>query len=363
MAAGIGVYGGLWIAWCARYLDLLAVRGVGAEVNHAGAGLIRQMHWLHTIDAIFACRIGCGVEVAVDIDDLKGFLAIAELQNLTEAAEVQMVSQPTLSRRLQRLEKELGQPLFERSSRAMVLNDTGEHFFERARQIVAIWEQTAADCADEPAAGVARVGAIPTIAPYLLPRMLMRFSRAFPDVTVVVLEDTTDRLLKACREGSVDICILTEPFDSTHLEKDFLYEEELLLSLPKAHRLAAQKRITAKHLQDESLVVLNGENCLTDAVTAFCRDRSVNLKSVGHVHQLLMLQELVGLGYGLSLIPELAARCDSSPRRVYRKLSGPVPKRRVVGVRNPYRFQRGPVKTFWSSLTEYCAALDAAPRA
>lgn len=289
----------------------------------------------------------------MEVDDLKGFLAIARLRNLTEAAEVLSVSQSTLSRRLQRLEKELGQPLFERSNRAMLLNDVGEQFLVRAKQIVSIWEEASAECADEPEVGVVRVGAIPTVAPYLLPRMLMAFSEAFPDVTVAVVEDTTERLLEACREGAVDIGILSDPFDATHLERAVLYQEELLLGLPAGHRLAEKKRVSAGDLELESMVVLNGENCLTGAVSAFCRDRSVHVKSVGHVHQLSMLQELVGLGFGLSLIPELAARADTSDRRVYRHLSRPEPMRQIVAVRNPYRYQKGVSKSFWSSLIEF----------
>ncbi len=195
-----------------------------------------------------------------------------------------------------------------------------------------------------------RVGAIPTVAPYLLPGVLMRFSDEYPQVRVIVTEDTTGRLLEACRDGAVDIGIMSEPFDATHLEKRALYEEELLLGLPDGHRLAEQGRVGSGDLQNEALVVLNGENCLTDAVSAFCRDRSVNVKSVGHVHQLSMLQELIGLGYGLSLIPELAARSDGSGRRVYRRMSAPRPTRRIVGVRNPYRFQKGVSKLFWESL-------------
>lgn len=289
----------------------------------------------------------------MDVEDLRGFLEIARLRNLTEAAEELAVSQSTLSRRLQRLEKELGQPLFERSNRAMLLNDVGEQFLVRAKQIVSIWEEASAECADEPETGVVRVGAIPTVAPYLLPRLLMAFAESFPDASVVVVEDTTERLLTACREGAVDIGILSDPFDATHLERAMLYREELLLGLPAGHRLAEKKRVSSRDIEAEPLVVLNSENCLTGAVSAYCRDRSVNVKSVGHVHQLSMLQELVGLGFGLSLIPELAARADTSHRRVYRRLSRPEPTRQIVAVRNPYRYEKGIAKSFWSSLIEF----------
>lgn len=288
----------------------------------------------------------------MELEDLRGFLAVAGGGKLTSAAEGLSVAQSTLSRRIHRLEAELGQPLFERTRRAMVLTDVGERFVERARLVVSVLDDAIAECADEPDTGTVRVGAIPTIAPYLLPRVLSAFSSDFRDATVLVQELTTEALVEACREGSVDVAVLAEPFDETHLEIEHLYDEELLILLPAGHALALRKTVSAQQLQDEPMVLLNGEHCLTDAVGAFCRDRSVEMIGVEHVHQLSMLQELVGLGHGVSLVPELAARRDTSPSRIYKRMTRPVPTRHIVAARNPYRFQKQVVRSFWGVLVE-----------
>lgn len=299
----------------------------------------------------------------MELDDLRGFLSVAKGGTLTDAASSLGLTQSTLSRRIHRLERELGQPLFERTGRAMVLTDVGERFVGRAESVVTTLEEAAREFNDEPDTGTVRIGAIPTVAPYLLPRVLTRFARSFPDVRVAVQELTTETLLEACREGSVDIAVLAEPIDATHLEVERLYEEELLLLVPAKHPLAERGSVPARLMHDEPLVLLNSEHCLSDAVGAFCRDRSVEMVGVERVHQLSTLQELVALGHGVSLVPALAAACDTSKKRVYRSFTRPVPRRSVVAVRNPYRFQKRVSRSLWEMLVgeDWLAALR--PRA
>ena len=276
----------------------------------------------------------------MELDDLRGFLAIAHGGTLTRAARELGLTQSTLSRRIQRLEIALGQPLFERAGRAMVLTDVGQRFVDRAQSVVSVLDDVAEEFRDEPDVGVVRIGAIPTIAPYLLPRVLSRFSRMYPGAQVAVQERTTASLLEACREGAVDIAVLAEPIDATHLESVHLYDEELLLLLPAAHPWAERASVSARALEDEP-------------IGAFCRDRSIETVGVEQVHQLSMLQELVALGHGVSLVPAHAAACDHSKRRVYRSFKKPTPSRRVVVVRNPYRFQKQVSQSMWGLLLEH----------
>ncbi|MEM1423247.1 MAG: LysR family transcriptional regulator [Planctomycetota bacterium] len=289
----------------------------------------------------------------MELDDLRGFLAVARGGTLTGAASSLGLTQSTLSRRIHRLERALGQPLFERTGRAMVLTDVGTRFLDRASSVVTTLEEAAREFNDAPDTGTVRIGAIPTVAPYLLPRVLSRFARALPAVRVAVQEHTTDALLNAVRDGGVDIAVLARPFDATHLEVEHLYNEELMLLVPASHPLAEHGTVPPRLMHDEPLVLLNSEHCLSDAVGAFCRDRSVEMVGVERVHQLSTLQELVTLGHGVSLVPALAAACDTSKRRVYRSFTRPAPKRGVVAVRNPYRFQQRVAKSLWATLTEH----------
>ncbi len=131
----------------------------------------------------------------MELDQLRNFLRVAERQNFTRAAEDLAMSQPALSRSIQRLEEELGQPVFERKTRSVSLTDAGLLLQSRAQQVLAILEDTRAEITDDGQSGRIRVGAIPTIAPYFLPEVLQRFSREFPKATLLVQENTTDTLL------------------------------------------------------------------------------------------------------------------------------------------------------------------------
>lgn len=288
----------------------------------------------------------------MDIDDLRGFLAVARSRNLTRAAQSLGLSQPTLSRRIQRLESSLGQPLFERTSREMVLTDAGSRFIDRARRIVGMLDDAAAEFADDPDTGLVRIGAIPTIAPYFLPGVISAFSAEYPDARVRVTEETTDKLLVACREGAIDIAILARPIDAAHLEAEDLFEDELLLVTAPTHPLARSARVPIGKIDSEPMVLLNSEHCLSDTVEAFCWERAVQTVTVERVHQLATLQELVALGHGVSIIPKLAADHDRTNRLAYTRLTKPSPMRTLVAVKNPYRFESHVARMLWEMLLE-----------
>ena len=162
----------------------------------------------------------------------------------------------------------------------------------------------------------------------------------------MIQENTTENLLKSCRQGEVDLAILALPFDTKHLEYEVLFEEELLLVLPQEHRLLANKRITASDIQPYPFVLLDEAHCLSDNIVSFCKQRSFQPVSVESTSQLAMVLELVSLSHGISLIPEMARRCDNSKVREYRSLAGLKPMRTVVAAWNPYRFQSRLVESF-----------------
>ena len=147
----------------------------------------------------------------MDLDQLRYFVRVAERQNFTRAAEDLGISQPALSRSIQKLEEEFGQPVFERKTRSVSLTDAGTLLQARAQQVLSILEDTKAEITDDGQSGRVRVGAIPTVAPFFLPEVLRQFSREFPKATLIVQENTTDALLKSCTQGEIDLAILALP--------------------------------------------------------------------------------------------------------------------------------------------------------
>jgi LysR family hydrogen peroxide-inducible transcriptional activator len=275
----------------------------------------------------------------VEIDQLRYFLSVAHHQNFTRAAEELGVSQPALSRSIQKLEEELGQPVFERKSRRLSLTDAGNLLQSRAHQVLTILEDTKAEITDDGQSGRVRIGAIPTIAPYFLPKILRQFARRYPKASIVVQEDTTDHLIKSCDQGEIDLAILALPISAKHLEVEELFEEEMYLVLAPEHPLVQKEKIRLQDAEPYPFVMLDEAHCLSDNIASFCRERSFQPVVIERTNQLAMVQELVSLGHGVSMIPAMAKELDHSSSRVYRSFSGKKPTRSIAIAWNPYRFQ------------------------
>jgi LysR family hydrogen peroxide-inducible transcriptional activator len=282
----------------------------------------------------------------MELNQLRYFLKVAERANFTHAAEELRMTQPALSRSIAKLEEDLGQPLFDRKSRTVALTDAGRLFTVRAEQIVMLVDDALLELTDREDFGRIRVGAIPTIAPFFLPMVLREFRDRSPEVSVVAFEETTDKLLHRCRQGEVDVAILAAPVDAKYLQIEVLFEEELLVVLPKGHPLAKHKSISLAQLRDYPFVLLDETHCLSGDILSFCRQQAFQPVAVQHTSQLATVEELVALGHGLSLIPRMARNLDSSDRRVYRSIASPTPTRTIVLAWNPYRFQSRRVERF-----------------
>lgn len=294
----------------------------------------------------------------MDMEQLAHFKCVAEKRNFTHAAEILSMSQPALSRSIQRLEEELGQPLFDRKPRCVDLTDAGILFQNRAEQILLILEDTKAEISDDGQSGRIRIAAIPTIAPFFLPDLLRQFADVFPKATLVVQEDTTDNLMKACKQGELDVAIVALPVPSKYVEVEELFDEELLLVLPLGHELTKKKQIRLSDVEHYPFVLLDEAHCLSDNITSFCRQKSVHPLVMERANQLMMVQELVSLGHGVSMIPQMAMKLDSSKRRAYRSLYGAKPTRSIAAVWNPYRFQSRLLREFREHVHAYSLAFS-----
>ncbi len=269
----------------------------------------------------------------MEIHQLRYFLAVAEARSFSRAAERCRVAQPSLSQQIRKLEADIGQRLFDRLPRGAALTEAGRALLPRARRILAEVHDVAAAVAQEIDAGRGPlvVGAIPTMAPYLLPPMLKPFMRRYPECELTLREDLTDRLVEALLDAELDFAVLSTPIDQGNLRLDVLGQEALLLASARGYTLPREApALRLSDLDEQPAVVLHEMHCLGQQIESFCSARRVRRRIVCRSTQLSTVLQLVGLGLGVSIVPEMCARADQSPGRVYTSLGRGGPTRDIA---------------------------------
>lgn len=268
----------------------------------------------------------------MEMHQLRYMVALARAGNFSRAAEQCHVAQPSLSQQIKKLEDELGGRLFDRMKRQVRLTAHGEAFLRHAVRILEEADAARREAADtwDLRHGTVALGVLPTIAPYLLPGVMARFSARFPGVDIVVQEDTTAQLLKLLHAYEIDFAIASEPVSDPRLAVVELFTEELLLALPPQHPLRRRRELTAADLDDEKLIVMKEGHCLGDQVRGFCERRGLKARISFRSAQLETVQKLVSAGLGISLIPAMAAAEKSSHPPHYRSLKSPRPERKIL---------------------------------
>jgi len=299
----------------------------------------------------------------MDIEQLRTVLKIEEHGHFGRAAEDLGLSQPALSQRVARLEAELGRPVFDRSGRRIRLTEAGRILKRQAERVLAIVDDAVREVQDDGRSGRVAVAAIPTIAPFLLPAVLRAFRAEFPEARVEADEDITETLLKRLVEGEVDLGLLALPLpvEEPRLTVEPLFTERLLLAMPADHPLAERPALPIQELQGQSFVLLGEGHCLSEQIRGFCRDRSIQPVATGRAGQLATILELVGLGFGLSFVPEMARRVDLNPQRVYRPIEEPSPSRTIAVCWNPARYRTRLVRSFLETLRNHRPEAEADP--
>ncbi len=282
----------------------------------------------------------------MEMHQLRYFARVADLGNVTRAAEACHVSQPSLSQQISKLERELGQPLFERLGRGVRLTEAGKMFKRYSDQILSLTEDARTRVTDDPDSGRITLAAIPTIAPYYLPSLLTRFAKEAPKARVEIVEETTVNILRLLAEGEIDLAVLALPIQADHVHTKTLFTEELLAVLPSGHSLTKKAKVGLKDLVLEPFVVLNEAHCLTGTTMSFCARHSASPLITAKSHQLLTVLELVRLGQGVSLIPAMAVPKGRDDGREYRSLSGDKPTRTIALAWNRMRYQTQLFKRF-----------------
>ena len=270
----------------------------------------------------------------MEMHQLRYVVSVSRAGNFSRAAEQCHVSQPSLSQQILKLEEELGGRLFHRTKREAKLTPQGEAFLLRAIKILEEVDAARREASDAQRllSGRVIVGVLPTIAPYLLPDVLVAFAEKFPGVEIVVHEDTTARLLALAQAYEIDFALASRPIQDQRMEVKDLFTEELRLALPPGHRLTRKRSVRLADVEKEPFIVMKEGHCLGDQVLKFCERRdlkpTINFRSA----QLETVQALVCSGVGISLIPAMAARSERKDLPEYRSLPAPKPERKIVAV-------------------------------
>jgi LysR family hydrogen peroxide-inducible transcriptional activator len=275
----------------------------------------------------------------VNLRDLRYLVALADTRHFGKAAEACHVSQPTLSAQVKKLEEYLGTPLLERRPRQVTLTDAGVRVVERARRLLKeaddIREVARVD--SDPLAGRLKVGLIPTIAPYLLPRVAPKLRRSLPKLSLMLSEYQTEPLLERVREGDIDLAILALPAETEGLATRALFAEAFVVAMPARHPLAARKRLRVADLEGERLLLLEEGHCLRDQALEVCSAIGATENADFRATSLETLRQMVAAGLGITLLPRLAAEGAYAAARglATRPFVPPTPQRMVGAAWRP----------------------------
>ena len=272
----------------------------------------------------------------IKLKDLRYLVAVADTRHFGRAAARCFVSQPTLSAQLKKLEQYLGVRLIERQPNNVSLTDAGAQIVDRARRILEASDEvvTLARAHRDPLAGRLRLAMLPTIGPYLLPRVSQSIRRALPRLELRLYEYQTVPMLQKLKAGELDLGILALPVDLEGLEARKLFCEPFTVAVPQRHRLAKRERVQPADLEEETLLLLEEGHCLRDQALEVCSRVGAGENQDFRATSLETLRQMVATGAGITLLPELATQGAYGDARgvVVLPFAKPVPVRQVGAV-------------------------------
>ncbi|HEY3785759.1 MAG TPA: LysR substrate-binding domain-containing protein [Steroidobacteraceae bacterium] len=272
----------------------------------------------------------------IKLKDLRYLVAVADSRHFGRAARRCFVSQPTLSAQLKKLEDYLGVQLIERQPGNVSLTEAGEQIVTRARRILEASEEVVAlaRAHRDPLAGRLRVALLPTIGPYLLPRIAQPIRKALPRIELRLYEFQTAQMLEKLTAGELDVGILALPVEDEGLEVRELYTEPFTLAVPDRHRLAKRSSVRVEDLKGETLLLLEDGHCLRDQALEVCSRIGLHEKQDFRATSLETLRQMVATGAGVTLLPELAGRGAYGNARgvAIRPFARPAPVRHIGAI-------------------------------
>jgi LysR family hydrogen peroxide-inducible transcriptional activator len=244
---------------------------------------------------------------------LEYFLALHEKLNFREAAEACHVTQPALSAQLQQLERRLGVQLFERDKRSVRPTEAGDVLKSRARDVLSRVDAMldSAHAQSAPLTGDLRLGVIPTVAPYLMPRVYAGLGRRHPRLKLFLREGQTADLVARLEDGELDVLLLALEAKLGTAETEAIFSDPFLVAMPSEHALSARDTLALDDLEGEPLLLLEEGHCLRDQALPACERAGTWEVEAYRASSLGTLVQMVAGGLGVTLIPELAAPIES----------------------------------------------------
>ena len=266
--------------------------------------------------------------INVTLRQLRYFDALARHGHFGRAAEACSVSQPALSMQIKEMEEALGGLLLERSARQVALTRFGEELARRVRDILRSVDELGdfARASRDRLAGRLRIGMIPTIAPYLLPRIIGHLARLHPELDVQVRETLTPKLIQELSEGRIDTAILALPVSEPSLTEVALFRENFLLVRPATDEGTPVP--SREMLREMRLLLLEEGHCFRDQALSFCK--SSPPREMLDANSLSTLVQMVSAGIGVTLIPEMAVPVETKSASVaVSRFKNPQPSRTI----------------------------------
>jgi LysR family hydrogen peroxide-inducible transcriptional activator len=267
----------------------------------------------------------------ITLRQLRYLAALARHRHFGKAAEDCSVTQPALSMQVRALEREIGAVLVERRAGEIALTETGLEAARRAEHILA----ASRDLIDfvryrNVLTGKLCLGIIPTLAPYVLPRVLPRLQAAYPLLRLEVRETQTKALWSELSAGDLDTVMLALPANGADVETLRLFDDPFLLALPASDASPMPKRVAVDDVDQRRLILLEEGHCLRDQALAFCAPANGDAPARLGATSLATIMQMVAAGYGVTLLPEVAADVEARDRRVkLLRFAAPEPARTI----------------------------------
>jgi LysR family hydrogen peroxide-inducible transcriptional activator len=264
-----------------------------------------------------------------------GYLdALAKHRHFGRAAVACAVTQPALSMQIRDLEKRLGVDLIERRPGEVVLTEIGMEVVRRAEHVLAAARDLVdfAQHRNQPLFGALSLGVIPSLAPYVLPKILPALQRGYPDLRIELRETQTQFLLEELTRGALDVVMLALPVPGADIEAMPLFDDPFLFAVPSSDRRAGAARVASSDIDPGELILLEEGHCLRDQALAYCaegrRDRVLGLGATS----LATVMQMVANGYGVTLVPQVAVPLEVRDERVKLLRFSPPQPGRTIGL-------------------------------
>jgi LysR family hydrogen peroxide-inducible transcriptional activator len=293
----------------------------------------------------------------MEIRQLQYVLTVAKTRHFTKAATKLHIAQPSLSQQISKLEEEIGTQLFDRGTNPLQLTYAGQLFVEKAQTIIDSLEQLRTEMEDvaQLKKGKLIVGSLPMTGSHVMPVILPLFRKRYPDIEVVLIEDTTANLESLTAKGDVDLCLLSLPINLEQLEYRPLLDESIVIAVPhdSPHAHAQHKQFALRDFREEPFIALKQGQGFREITLKLCQEAGFSPQIVFESNNIETIQSLVAAGMGVALVPQMVMREQHSRHApTYFSLKDAGAQRSLVIGYRKQRYLSKAAQTFIETVTE-----------